>query len=250
MADPVLPTPVSQTTPADAPADRLSRRRFALAAPAGMAALALLGVGRARAQDDEEGEDEGGSTVIVSTRTGEVPTTGGARPGPLGLDPGPVARAVGVRPVAIQVEAAGISAEIEYINIVDGIMQNPTGPFVVSWYQETAGLGALGNAVFAGHVDYWDVGPAIFFNVRDLEEGDPIVLTGEDEQQYTYAVISNETVEVAGLTTDRIGELVGPTDDENVTLITCGGEFDYTTGEYLSRTVVRGERVPDAPAEE
>jgi len=144
--------------------------------------------------------------------------------------------------VAIQVEAADITAEIEYINIVDGIMQNPTGPFIVSWYEETSGLGAIGNAVFAGHVDYWDVGPAIFFNVRDLEEGDAIVVTGEDETRYTYNVVWKETVEVAGLTTDRIGELVGPTDDESVTLITCGGEFDYTTGEYLSRTVVRGER--------
>jgi len=239
MARIVTPDP-SPLTPAVS--DRLSRRRFALAAPAGLAGLAF-GISRVRAQDDEE--DEGGSIRIVSTLTGETPTTGGARPGPLGLDPGPVARTIGVRPVAIQVEAAGISAEIEYINIVDGIMQNPTGPFVVSWYEETAGLGARGNAVFAGHVDYWDVGPAIFYSVGDLDEGDTMVLTGEDEVQYTYAFVWKETVEVAGLTTDRIGELVGPTDDENITLITCGGEFDYTTGEYLSRTIVRGERVAD-----
>ncbi len=218
---------------------RLSRRRFALGAPTGMAGLALLGIGAAKAQDETE---EAQATRIVSTRTGEVPSTGGSRPGPMGMDPEPVRRAVGVRPVALQVEAAGISAEIEYLNIVDGIMQNPTGPFVVSWYQETAGLGALGNLVLAGHVDYWDVGPAVFFNVRDLVEGDPVVITGEDEEQYTYTVVWQETVEVATLTTEQIGELVGPTDDESATLITCGGEFDYTTGEYLSRTVVRAER--------
>ncbi len=222
---------------ARAAAPRLSRRAFAVGALALAAGPGLVAGVKAGAP-------------IESTQLGEMPTTGGLRPGPVGLNPPPAIRTRGVLPVAIQVEAAGISAEIEYINIVDGIMQNPTGPFVVSWYEETAGLGALGNAVFAGHVDYWDVGPAIFFNVRDLEEGDPIVLTGEDEQQYTYAVVWKETVEVAGLTTDRIGELVGPTDDESVTLITCGGEFDYTTGEYLSRTVVRGERLPDAPAEE
>ena len=31
-----------------------------------------------------------------------------------------------------------------------------------------------------------------------------------------------------------------------LTLITCGGEFDYTTGEYKERTIVRAVRLPDA----
>ncbi len=153
-------------------------------------------------------------------------------------------------PIALQVESIGISAEIEQLNIVDGIMQDPTGPWVVSWYQETAGLGQIGNLVAAGHINYWNVGDAVFANIDDLQEGDLIVFTGEDEVQYTFAVQWTQLVEVATMDTDTLQELVGPTDAENVTLVTCGGEFDYNTGEYLSRTVVRGERVPPETTED
>ena len=95
----------------------------------------------------------------------------------------------------------------------------------------------------------------VFANIDDLQEGDLIVFTGEDEVQYTFAVQWTQLVEVATMDTDTLQELVGPTDAENVTLVTCGGEFDYNTGEYLSRTVVRGERVlpettEDAEADE
>lgn len=255
MARIIAPTPTTSTTLirpsglAGLPDARLSRRRLALAVPAG---LALLGTGtmRARAQDDDE-EDEEQSVPIVSTRTGDLPSTGGARPGPMGLDPGPVSRAVGVAPVAIQVDAGvvQVDAEIEQLNIVDGVMQDPTGPWVVSWYQETGGLGQVGNLVAAGHINYWGVGDAVFANIQQLTEGDQITFTGEDEQRYSYTVQWTELVTVADLDTDSLLELVGPTEAENVTLLTCGGEFDYTTGEYLSRTVVRAERV-DAPAGE
>ena len=36
-----------------------------------------------------------------------------------------------------------------------------------------------------------------------------------------------------------IEEIVGPTGDSALTLITCGGQFDYSNGHYISRTVVR-----------
>ncbi|MBA3336459.1 MAG: class F sortase [Chloroflexia bacterium] len=180
---------------------------------------------------------------IVSTRVGEVPTTGGMRPGPVGLVPPPASRPRGALPVAIQVEKALVDAEIETVQIEDGVMQNPTGPWVVSWYQETARLGEPGNAVMAGHVDYWNVGPAVFYNLGDLVAGDEIQITGEDEEIYTYQVEWLETVQVADLTTERIQELIGQTEAESLTLITCGGEFDYENGEYLSRMVVRAVRV-------
>ncbi len=41
------------------------------------------------------------------------------------------------------------------------------------------------------------------------------------------------------MTSGTITELVGQTEDPKLTLITCGGEFDYASGEYLSRMVVR-----------
>ncbi len=178
---------------------------------------------------------------IVSTKTGEMPTTGGLRPGPIGLNPAPVL-AVGVVPVAIKIENASVDAEVETIEIVDGKMQDPSGPWVVSWYKETAKLGEDSNAVMAGHLDYWDVGPAVFYNVGSLQPNDKIKVTGEDGDIYTYAVdwVKNYDSENA-----PIEDIVGPTDTESLTLITCGGPFDYQNGVYLQRTVVRSHRVPN-----
>jgi sortase (surface protein transpeptidase) len=95
----------------------------------------------------------------------------------------------------------------------------------------------------AGHLDYWDVGPAVLYNINNLNQGDTISVTGEDGIVYTYEVDWRENFETANAPLDQI---VGPTDNQSLTLITCGGPFDYTNGVYLERTVVRAHRV-DTP---
>src|SRR5215211_9044752 len=73
---------------------------------------------------------------IESTERGEMPTTGGQRPGPIGFNP-QGATVAGYQPVSITIEKAAVDAVIEVREIVDGLMQDPTGPWVVSWYKET-----------------------------------------------------------------------------------------------------------------
>ncbi len=177
---------------------------------------------------------------VVTDPRGEVPTTGGPRPGPIGSNPS-TARPRGVLPVAIKIDKAQVDAQIEQQEIVGGAMQNPSGPWVVSWYKETGKLGEVGNAVMAGHLDYWDVGPAVFSNLGRLSEGDEIAVTGDDGATYTYRVVWSRLFETA---TAPIAEIVGPTADESLTLITCGGPFDDERGEYIQRLVVRAVRVP------
>lgn len=223
---------------------KLSRRTLlASAVAAGSTRLAF-------AQDEQSTpESTPSQPPIESTTTGEMPSSGALRPGPVGEN-SPLARASNPSdPVNIVVEKAGINATIEQQNIVNGVMSNPSGPWVVAWYPQTATLGEQGNVVLAGHVDFWNVGPSVFFNVRDLIEGDQIVLTGENGNTYTYAVDWVETFLMEDLTTGGVLEdVTGHTDTRSVTLITCGGEFDYVNGEYLSRMVVRGSFVPPPPA--
>lgn len=208
---------------------RITRRQFGRLTAVAASAVALGGVSARVAAQNE----------IKSTKLGEVPTTGGLRPGPIGLNPPEAITLEGVVPVSIQIPVAQVDAQVETIEIVDGVMQNPTGPWVVSWYKETAKLGEIGNAVMAGHLDYWDVGPAVFYNITLLTKGDTIDVTGEDGQVYTYAVDWLRNYDTANA---PIQEIVGPTENENLTLITCGGPFDYANGVYLQRTVVRATR--------
>jgi LPXTG-site transpeptidase (sortase) family protein len=149
----------------------------------------------------------------------------------------------GAVPVTISIPNAQVNAAVEELEIVDGVMQDPTGPWIVSWYKETPKLGAHGNTVLAGHKDYWEVGPSIFYSIGDLQPGDLIAVTGDNGKVYTYKV---EWVRVYDTATAPIQEIVGPTESRALTLITCGGDFDYDNGVYLSRTVVRAKYVGSA----
>ena len=179
---------------------------------------------------------------VDSKDTGEMPTSGGLRPGPIGLDPDPY-RIRGVQPVAIKIEKAQVDAQVEVQEIVDGVMLNPSGPFVVSWYRETGHLGDADNIVMAGHLDYYDVGQAVFYHLGELKEHDIIEVSGADNQIYRYEVDWVRNYAVADLDAKEVKKLVGRTSDEKLTLITCGGQFDYNRGEYLERMVVRASPV-------
>jgi len=216
-----------------------TRRDFIRAGGIATAMLALpLSLGRSaivRAQDNQ----------IVSTKLGEVPTSGLVRPGPVGSEPAVTATATGVKPVAIEINDIGVNAQVETIEIVNGVMQDPTGPWVVSWYKETAKLGEIGNTVMAGHLDYWDVGPAVFYNVGQLKKDEKVQVQGDDGKTYLYDV---DWVKLYDAANAPIQDIVGPTETESLTLITCGGPFDYQNGVYLQRTVVRSHRSKDQNA--
>ena len=214
---------------------RHNRRNVLSVVGAGVIASAF-GVRSVIAQD---GTAEATPPIIHSSTTGEMPTYGGARSGPVGTKPSQFSSASRTAPASISVEKAQIQAEIEQLEIINGTMENPTGPWVVSWYKETAELGETGNVVVAGHINYWNVGPAVFYSISDLVAGDEVVMTGENGSTFTYAVETNDTYSVEDLVSGLITELVAPTDSQVLTMITCGGEFDYENGEYLSRTVVR-----------
>lgn len=179
----------------------------------------------------------------------EVPTTGASRPGPVVLASSPVDRPArrleGFAPVELQIDTIGLDGPIEIGTIEDGVMQDPSGPWVVSWYDQLGKVGEGNNVVMAGHVDYWNTGPAIFWDVPNLQSGELIRVVGETGQIIEYAVEWAQMYNVATELTPEViqTEIVGDTGQESLTLITCGGEFDPATGEYLQRWVVRANQV-------
>lgn len=172
---------------------------------------------------------------------GDIPTSGGARPGPgrLFVPPAP-----GVFPLSIMIPDAGVDAVIEQRRILEGVMQDPSGPWVVTWYLGTPKLGVPGNVLMAGHVDYWGVGPSVFADIEKLAVGNPIAVLGEDRNTYHYIVSWIRVFEANLPPTD---EVVGPTEQPVLTLITCGGEPDRVNGGYLQRIVIRADFVDLTP---
>lgn len=189
--------------------------------------------------------------------TSEVPTTGARRPGPVVhasvrvRTPEPESEVEGFAPVEMQVDSIELDAPIEMGDIVDGAMADPSGPWVVAWYEPLGLVGEGNNVVMSGHVDYWNTGPngsagpAVFWDIPDLAPGDVIRLIGEDGQEVDYAVEWTELYHVADELTPEViqNDIVGNTGQESLTLITCGGPFDPATGEYLERWVLRANMV-------
>jgi len=210
----------------------LTRRSVLALGPAalGIAAAGIL-----------KGRDANAFAPVEGNARGDMPTTGGMRPGPVGMNPAKV-RTKGVTPVAMKIPNAQVDAQVEAQPIQDGVMLDPSGPFVVAWYQDTGKLGQEANVVFAGHLDYYNVGEAVFYHLGALNDGDPIEVIGDDNETFTYAVDWARQYTIDELDTGAIQEIVGRTKDECITLITCGGDFDYNVGQYLQRYVVRAKR--------
>ena len=154
-------------------------------------------------------------------------------------NPAPIARLV--------IPDAEIDAPIVVKGVDNaGVMIAPDKAYDVAWYDFSAHPGFGGNAVFAAHVDYVNVGPAVFWNLKDLEPGDIIDIRLNDGTVYRYAVNFKQQYDSA---TAPVNEIVGATPKESVTLITCSGTFNSATHQYDKRLVVRAERIQlDAPA--
>lgn len=129
--------------------------------------------------------------------------------------------------------------ETEVLEIADGQMENPTDPLHVGWYEQTAAPGEPGNMLMSGFVDSRDSGPAALAQLGTVAAGDEVQIDTASGISYVYVVEWTETYELSGLTDDIVAKVLGPTMEPSLTMITCGGEFDYDTGQYLSRTVAR-----------
>ena len=155
-------------------------------------------------------------------------------------------------PVRLVLPAIGVDADVETFDLADdGTMPVPQTASLVAWYTFSARAGAPGNAVLAGHRD-WQRRRGAFYSLGAVQEGDEVWLQDGRGAWYLYAVDWSASVP----DDDRfIEELVGPATQPFLTLITCSGVFDRTTGRYVERHIVRAELVmvvgvPDTAAED
>jgi len=151
------------------------------------------------------------------------------------------AEAAGERPIALAIAAIDIVARVEVLTTVDGKMQDPTTPWIVAWYDDSAPPGTGSNAVFAGHVSTPEGEPAIFARLGELRRGDEVIVLCRGGKRYRYRVMWARAYSAERSATWV--ELTGPTDGEVVTLITCAGAWDAAAGTYRERLVVRAALV-------
>jgi LPXTG-site transpeptidase (sortase) family protein len=155
-------------------------------------------------------------------------------------------------PTRLVIPKIGVDAPLEMQTVpVSGVMPMPSGPEVVAWYDMSTyhpgqeyRIGFGGNAILSGHVDYIRYGPAVFWDLGELQPGDEVQVHLGDGTLYRYAVAWNEIWPASAIPWDRVFEI---NERDAVTLVTCGGSWDGH--DYSDRRAVRAERIYTPPAE-
>jgi LPXTG-site transpeptidase (sortase) family protein len=197
-------------------------------------------VSAARYADDPGGISE--RNVVVTPTPSPVPT-----PSPAPVAAPPLKNA----PFRMVVERIGIDAPVNTYGLdAYGAPVVPLNAYEVAWYDWSAPPGTGSNAVMAGHVT-WS-GQAVFYRLNTLVAGDTVRLIGEDGTELLYTV--RDTYLVDPIDPDAL-QVMAPTPDDIITIITCDGSFYYTgdpvfRGDYTNRRVVQASltSVRQAPA--
>jgi len=95
--------------------------------------------------------------------------------------------------------------------------------------------GEEGNIIIDGHYDTATGSPGAFWDLKNLSLGDTVALVDKLGRVYTYVVDNKYFVDI---TDPKRTEVFKSTTAKTLTLITCGGVWDYASGTYNKRLVV------------
>jgi LPXTG-site transpeptidase (sortase) family protein len=139
-------------------------------------------------------------------------------------------------PASIRIPKIGTAAAVVPLGMDDaGMLDAPVDPDTVGWFMLGPGVGGPGNAILDGHVD-WGGRLRVFGLLKTLRPGDDVLVTDDQGQTFHYSVTWTRLVDA---TTAPVDEIYAQGDDQELTLITCGGAFDQASHMYVSRWVVR-----------
>lgn len=143
-------------------------------------------------------------------------------------------------PVRLLVEKLNISAEIIPVTIEDGkYLETPKDWGQTGWFKRGAQAGQYGNLLLNGHYDTNLGGPAAFWELKNIEPGDKVVVEDRLGRTFSYTVLEKYYIDIND--PDRTKVFASDGNKKELTLITCGGVWLPGQGTYNQRLIVRGE---------
>lgn len=137
------------------------------------------------------------------------------------------------KPTSVRIPAIDVDADLVDLSMGrDGVLNAPTTGSVAGWYEALVTPGQRGTSVIAGHVD-WSDGPAVFYDLGELEPGDRITVARSDGRTAVFAVHATRQYAKNEFPSDLV---YGPSEGAELRLITCGGAF--AGGHYVDNIVV------------
>jgi hypothetical protein len=182
--------------------------------------------------------------VAASSTRPSVAPTSVSSPAPIpgitpATAPAPTAATIGL-PVRLTVASIGVNTGLQSLTLLsNGTLQSPSSWNVAGWYAGGIRPGQIGPAVIAGHIDSTS-GPAVFYRLSQLKVGAQAQVTEDSGSVLTFVVDDVQSFEKDKFPDDAV---YGPTPYPELRLITCTGDFDYKTHNYLSNLVVSAHLV-------
>lgn len=142
-----------------------------------------------------------------------------------------------VVPVRISVPDLSIDMSIEAEGLDDdGAMALPDNAATAGWYKFGPGLKApAGATVIAAHIDSRHDGIGPFSKLKDAPVGSVVNVTAADGSVVAYTVTEVRSV---GKIDAPMAEVFDRSGTPRLTLVTCGGAFDTSTGHYVDNVIV------------
>jgi sortase (surface protein transpeptidase) len=197
-------------------------------------AAVVLVVGRARSDRPAAVRPvDPGAPVRLATQ----PPRGTATLTPTPMGASTPAHGTSARPLSVRIAAIDVTAPVVAVGVDRrGAVAIPERVATVGWYRFSALPGAgAGSMVLVGHVDSAEQGEGAFFRLRELDQGDRIVVAITGGRSLAYRVVSRAQFPKLSAPLRQMFSLTGT---PRLTLITCGGSFDAARRSYRENVVV------------
>jgi hypothetical protein len=141
-------------------------------------------------------------------------------------------------PNRIEIPKLHADAPIQTMGEVKRELDIPLNPKIVGWWNGGAHPGAsTGTAVLAGHINYAGVTGELA-KIGTLDPGDHVFVSGFREGKLTRLEFVVNAVRTYRKTALPFEEIFNQNVAGRLAIITCGGPFDSSTGNYLDNIVV------------
>lgn len=140
-------------------------------------------------------------------------------------------------PVQVNIPALKVTSALLHLGLnPDGTMAVPSDAQArqAAWFTGSPTPGSAGPAVIEAHVTA-PGGPGPFYSLATMRTGDQVSVRLSDGRTVRF-----EVYQVSRYPKDAFptGEVYGNTTGPELRLITCGGQFDRSTGHFEDNTVV------------
>ncbi|MFC0433181.1 class F sortase [Kutzneria buriramensis] len=180
------------------------------------------------------------NTALTSSVPATQPTSAAGAPTSAGQQQAAPPADNGTRsglPVRVDVDAINAHSSLVQLGLnADRTVQVPPvdEPLQAGWYKFGVRPGEVGKAVILGHVDGGGQ-LGVFNRLRDLKPGDVAKVTEQGGQVLNFVVRQVQEVPKSQFPTQAV---YGPSNQRELRLITCGGAFDKSSGNYVDNIIV------------